>query len=145
MRTSKIHLIILPILNDETIFLLLRFYIMKLSTKHIDLATYFNEQISSRASIDAIFSNRISEDCYYSIDFKNINFISRAAAHELITWFNVLSDKGIDLTLMNLSIQVKNMLDIVGESRKSNVKKATFVEHLNFESEKELDDFLKTV
>ena len=56
-----------------------------------------------------------------------------------------MNDKGTELTLLNLSVSVKDMLDAVKESRKHNIKKATFIEHLNFESEKELDDFLMTV
>jgi anti-anti-sigma regulatory factor len=118
---------------------------MKVVTKHIDLSTYFNSQISNRASIDSIFSNNVCGDYVFSIDFKNINFLSRAAAHELITWLNVLSDRGVELTLMNLSLPVKDMLDAVKESRKFNVKKATFVEHLSFDTENELDDFLLSV
>lgn len=138
-------LIYILILNNETLLILLRFINMNKITKHIGLSTYFDEQISNRASIDSIFKTQIEEKYIYSIDFKDISFLSRAAAHELITWLNLLSERGIELTLMNLTLPVKDMLDAVKESRKYNMKKATFVEHLSFETENELDDFLLSV
>lgn len=110
----------------------------------IKLADYFDNQIISRSSINTITSNLVNDNEYY-IDFKNIKFISRAAAHELNSTVNGLMDRNISISYKNVPFKVKMMLDRVGVSTRDNFKHATFLKHINFNTERELDQFLQTV
>jgi len=111
---------------------------------HIKVSDIFENQITSRSAIDTLF-NKMESRHYYHIDFNDINFLSRAAAHELISLLSEFTNNGIEITLRNISPSVTSMINNVQKSIQTNIKKATYVEYLNLNSEKELDDFLLTV
>jgi len=109
--------------------------------KNIKLSKYFFNQINSRSSIDLVIK-RLKKEGIYSVDFGDIDFLSRAAAHQLVSLQNKLSKEGIDLTYVNVSNHVNSMIEKVEKSASNNEKHATFVKHLNFKKESELKDFL---
>lgn len=114
---------------------------MESKRQNIVLSNKFLNQINSRASIYAIIG-RLKRNKHYSIDFKNIDFISRAAAHELVSLQSKLLSRGIDVTYINVPSNINLMIHRVEESNKSNTKNATFVKHLKFKGEKELHNYL---
>jgi|TARA_R100000027_G_C2202312_1_gene80351 anti-anti-sigma regulatory factor len=100
--------------------------------------------INSRESIKLLF-NHISNNERYIIDFQKIDFISRAAAHELLIQIEEGQAKGIDISIQNLSSSVNQMIESVSKSRKSNAKKATFVKQVEFDSESDLISYLQAI
>jgi len=77
------------------------------------------------------------------VDFAGVKFISRAAAHELITQVDKLSKTGIESTFKNLNEEGKNMLSLVKRS-KENDKQSSFrlVKWLEFENEANYEEYL---
>lgn len=132
-------------LNNSTFLIFLRLINrMKSKRQNIVLSDKFLNQINSRASIFAIL-NRLKRNKHYSIDFKDIDFISRAAAHELVSLQSKLLNRDIDVTYINVSNNVNLMINRVEESKKTNTKNATFVKHLTFKDESELNNYLLTL
>jgi|SRR5690554_681810 len=112
--------------------------------KNIKLSKYFFNQINSRSSIDLVIK-RLKKEGIYSVDFGDIDFLSRAAAHQLVSLHNKLSNEGIDLTYVNVSNTVNSMIEKVEKSTTNSLKHATFVKHLNITEESDLKDFLMQV
>ncbi|WP_016777416.1 STAS domain-containing protein [Anaerophaga thermohalophila] len=112
--------------------------------KNIKLSKYFFNQINSRSSIDLVIK-RLKKGRNYSVDFSDIDFLSRAAAHQLVSLQNKLSNEGIDLTYVNVSNHVNSMIEKVEKSATNSVKHATFVKYLNIREESELKNFLMQV
>jgi len=101
-------------------------------------------QISSREAVRVFFSF-IPKESNLSIDFRNVEFISRAAAHELLLQCESLQKKGVFISFRNLNDSLNKMIDIVSSSRKKGEKKATFVNWLEFDNEWQLDKYLETI
>lgn len=117
---------------------------MRNRRKNIKLSKYFFNQINSRSSIDFVIK-RLKKEENYSVDFRDIDFLSRAAAHQLVSLHNKLSNEGIDITYVNVSNEVNAMIETVEKSSSDGVKHATFVKQLNLKGEDELKDFLMQV
>jgi anti-anti-sigma regulatory factor len=117
---------------------------MKKQRKTIILSNEFLNQINSRASIDAIIY-RLKPNAHYSIDFKNIDFISRAAAHELIFLKTKVVNRGIDITYLNVPGSINEMIQKVEQSSKSDVKSNTFVKQIDLKGEEELHQYLLSI
>lgn len=101
-------------------------------------------QISSREAVRVFFSF-IPKASILSIDFLDVEFISRAAAHELLLQCETLQTKGVNIRFRNLNESLTKMIDIVSSSKKTGVKKATFVNWLTFENESQLDRYLEAI
>lgn len=108
--------------------------------KHID----FNglDSIKSRAAVRSFFQFT-GEVQTVKIDFAKIDFLSRAAAHELLVMQNSLSSKGVDVSFLNVGAQVNEMLELVKKSfGKEKQAGFRFVKWLTFEDEKKYEDYL---
>ena len=88
---------------------------MENKRQNIVLSEKFLKQINSRASIYAVVS-KLKRNKHYSIDFKNIDFISRAVAHELVSFKSILLDRRIDVTYINVPLNINMMIQKVEES-----------------------------
>lgn len=108
--------------------------------KHID----FNglDSIKSRDAVRSFF--QFTEEVEtVKVDFAKIEFLSRTATHELLVIQNNLSSKGVDISFLNLSPEVNEMLELVKKSiGKEKQAGFRFVKWLNFENEKEYQQYL---
>lgn len=111
---------------------------------HIVLSDFFDNQLNNRASVALLFES-VKASKAIVFDFNGIDFISRSAAHEILTFIDDVQKKGVDITFTNLAPDVDETLQRVSESRKQNYKRATFVKRLSFKNERELEDFLLTI
>lgn len=109
--------------------------------KLIKLAEIFEEQISGRSAVNAVFSELYGVH-HLILDFSGIQFISRSAAHELITKMEEVQKKLVSVEIYSPSKEVSEMISKVKLSMKNPKKLATYVEFLTFSSEKERDEFL---
>ena len=110
----------------------------------ISLSEFHSDQINGRSAVRAT----LTEDKDASLvvyDFEGITFLSRSAAHEILEVISESQKLGKQVTLKHLTPQVAEMLDRVEDSKKHNIKTATYVERLQFTSEQELEDFLMTI
>ncbi len=112
---------------------------MNIISSNIKLSDYFDNQLNSRFSVRSILSKIKNEDVI--IDFININFISRSAAHELLYSVDKFAEKGVKIIFKNLNTEVQQMLNKVDSCKNTNNKYATYVNKIFFDSEKKLDDF----
>ena len=91
--------------------------------EHITLRELFaSKDISSRNAMSIIFSDLMAELCLRKPDsvivsFKDIEFITRSAAHELITEFNQLKEScQVQIQFTDIDIHVFEMLRVVNDS-----------------------------
>ncbi len=109
--------------------------------KKIVLSELFDRQISGRSVVDSIFSEM--EGVHHLVlDFSSIQFISRSAAHQLITSIDQLQKSRVTVELESLQMEVDQMLSQVRKSIQKPIKIATYVEFLNFSDEKKMEEFM---
>lgn len=108
------------------------------------LSDFFAENISNRESVRLVFG-KIPQTDSVTIDFTDIKFISRAAAHELAVLLENYQNKGNSISLVNVSPEVNKMMETVADSRNVDYKKATFIERITFSTENELDSYLLSI
>lgn len=108
--------------------------------KHIDFKGL--DSIKSRDAVRSYF--QFTEEVKtVNVDFAKIQFLSRTATHELLVIQNNLSSKGVDITFLNLTPEVNEMLEIVEKSiGKEKQAGFRFVKWLNFENEKKYQEYL---
>lgn len=112
--------------------------------KKIELSKLFESQISGRSAVDSIFSSM--EGVHHLVlDFSSIQFISRSAAHQLISKIDLLQKDRVTIELLSLEPEVKRMLSRVRKSIQKPKKLATYVEFLSFSNEKELERFILSI
>ncbi|TAF74032.1 MAG: hypothetical protein EAZ53_10575 [Bacteroidetes bacterium] len=108
--------------------------------KTIKLNQHFGNQISTRVGVVDFFkeTNKYSN---VILDASSITFISRAAAHELISLINsnLISNK--EISLINTTTEVERMFDIVKKSIASPEKKSRFSERKTFKNEQEYQNY----
>lgn len=109
--------------------------------KNINLSKLFDRQISGRSAVDSIFSS-LEGVHHLILDFSSIEFISRSAAHQLISVVDQLQKNRISVELKCLDPELAKMLSKVRRSIEKPVKLATYVEFLSFSDEKELEKFV---
>jgi anti-anti-sigma regulatory factor len=112
--------------------------------KNIELSKVFDSQISGRSAVDSIFSS-LEGVHHLILDFSSIQFISRSAAHQLISTIDLLQKNRVTVELLSLEPEVERMLSKVRKSIEKPTKLATYVEFLTFSSEKEMDKFILSV
>lgn len=108
---------------------------------YIELHELFGNQITSR-SIIMILETMINNNQLYYLNFDKIDFISRNAAHELLKIIQKAKENNISVSLINTNSSISEMIKSVEISLNNNVKHATYVEHIKFDTEKELDEYL---
>lgn len=109
--------------------------------KKIALRDIFDLQLSGRSAVDSVFAD-ISGVHHLILDFTSIEFISRSAAHQLLSRLDNLQKERLSVEMISLSPEVSSMLKKVRQSIKNPKKLATYVEILTFSSEKEMEDFV---
>ena len=107
----------------------------------IALRELFDNQISSRSAVDSVFSD-LDGVHHIELDFSTIQFISRSAAHQLISTIDELQKSRITVEMQCLLPEVSKMLTKVRKSIEKPTKLATYVVFISFSSEKELEDFV---
>lgn len=108
--------------------------------KHIDFKGL--DSIKSRDAVRSFF--QFTEEVQtVKVDFSKIEFLSRTATHELLVIQNNLSSKGVDISFLNLSPEVNEMLELVEKSLgKEKQAGFRFVKWLSFENEKKYQEYL---
>lgn len=109
--------------------------------KKIELSHLFDRQISGRSAVDSVFSS-LEGVHHLVLDFSSIQFISRSAAHQLISTIDLLQNNKITVELISLELEVEKMLSTVRKSIEKPKKLATYVEFLTFSNEVELEKFI---
>lgn len=109
--------------------------------KKIELSQLFDSQLSGRSAVDSIFSS-LEGVHHLVLDFSSIQFISRSAAHQLISTIDLLQKNRVTVELNSLDQEVEKMLYKVRKSIEKPKKLATYVEFLSFSDEKELEKFV---
>ncbi len=100
------------------------------------------DSIKSRAAVRSFFRLAADEKTV-KVDFAKIEFLSRTAAHELLLMQNSLSSKGVNVSFLNVSPQVNEMLELVNRSLgKEKQAGFRFVKWLTFDDEKKYEDYL---
>ncbi|WP_143959169.1 STAS domain-containing protein [Litoribacter populi] len=117
---------------------------MKNLSTTIMLSEYYAEAVSNRESVRLIFDKLPNVD-FITIDFSDIVFISRAAAHELTLYLEKFQNRGKSISLANVSQNVNQMIETVAQSKKVDYKKSTFVERIIFKTDEELESYLFSV
>jgi len=107
----------------------------------LKIELFFSPMIATRVSASEFLQNHIHTDAREVVlDFSNINFISRSATDEFITFFE---QNKLNYCLINQTENIERMFQAV---RKTHVprKKRSFREIpvVSFNSESELNDFL---
>ncbi|MCH6199718.1 hypothetical protein MMU07_09010 [Aquiflexum sp. LQ15W] len=87
--------------------------------------------------------SKIGSQTAIQVDFKNIEFLSRAAADELLFNQNQVASKGFPVSFINVNLEVNKMLELVRTSY-SKEKQANFrfVKWLTFENEQQYEKYL---
>jgi hypothetical protein len=100
------------------------------------------DSLKTRDSIRAAFEN-ISNTGVIRVDFKDIEFLSRTSAHEVLKIKEILVSKNIDISFINLRDQPNRMLGVVEASfSKSKNTDFRFVKWLSFQSESQYKEYL---
>ncbi len=80
-----------------------------------------------------------------TIDFEGIQFISRAAAHELITIISNLSSNQIHVNMINQNLEVQKMIEIVSKSIKTNHRVLTNLNSISFKTYDAFKEYMMAI
>lgn len=100
------------------------------------------DALKNRDAVRSAFRNAFEYNIIW-VDFAHIKFLSRTAAHEILTIKKSLNEEDIDVSFANLSSQVNEMLDLVENS--SNLPKDAdfrFVKWLSFKNQEDYKNYL---
>lgn len=100
----------------------------------------FGNSIAGRESIRLIFRTNLKNTNCFTIDFSDIQFISRSAAHELITSLS----KHSEVKVINAKGEVKKMLTAVETSLSKPRKERKQLKTLRFNNLTDFRNFLAT-
>jgi hypothetical protein len=115
---------------------------MKESYLNIELSKHFENQINSRTSISSFLKEKITTKNVI-LNFQDIEFVSRACAHEILAFLDLFSP--LNIRIQNTSLEVQEMLNTVKKSKKSNIKIATTVNRITFNSDLDLYSYLQAI
>jgi anti-anti-sigma regulatory factor len=117
---------------------------------YVNLKNLYGNFLQFRISID-LLTNKIDEiyninnDNEIIVDFKNIDFISRSCADELIkVKKNYLIENKINLKFINVSDEVNNIFHTVEKTQNVKKTKLTYDIPVSQYNETELFNFLNT-
>lgn len=109
----------------------------------IQINQYLPSTITSRHAIKKLFEEALEEDKKtIDIDFSNIEFISRAAADELIHFIEFNKK---DVNILNANRVILEMISVVQKNRSSRKSKFHNIAVTPFSSNKELEQFLSMI
>ncbi len=109
----------------------------------VDLGIFISRLISSRDIIDVLFNSVPSTSKTLVLDFKDVEFITRSAAHQLILKINEFKvNKNLIVQLINKSDTIDQMLEIVKNDSSNANRKSPKITRLKFNSQEEFDQFL---
>lgn len=95
----------------------------KSSKKTVNISREIAPILNSRDVIRELFpAARKIKNKSLILDFKNVRFISRSAAHELVTLKERLA-KNRDIDFINLESEVENMIRLIASNRVAPKKK----------------------
>lgn len=101
--------------------------------------------LKTRDAVRNAFAN-IQDPNIIWVDFKNIEFLSRTAAHELLKIKESASSLNIDISFINIGDQVNKMFDVVEKSySKSKNADFRFVKWLSFKNDEQYKDYLLNI
>ena len=121
---------------------------MSNSSKHITLtlSDHFHNSVSSRAAIVNLFDIDMHDVASITVDFQDITFLSRSAAHQLLTTKSEFSEKhNIKVSFINLQKDIREMLETVESSLLQSNNKSSDVEIIHFSNESEFNKFLNEI
>ncbi len=103
------------------------------------------ESLRSRAIVRRALENA-GNSRTIRVDFKNIKFLSRTSAHELLKIKDSFAARDIDVSFINLDHQTSKMIQIVEKSF-SNPKNSDlrFVKWLTFKNEDQYTNYLLNI
>ena len=110
----------------------------------IQLNSYFNRSISTRAAIQNLFSFDKTEAEEIIFDFSGINFVSSSASHQFYLEVKKLESLNTTISFINVIPDVEKML-VLAKSDRKNIFTVQKIEHLNITTDKELSQFLLQV
>ncbi len=114
--------------------------------KTIILSNYFDENISSRASVVNLFKSNFDKVDQVQIDFANIDFISRSVAHQFLKEKKRLNKEfKISMKFQNENSSLDQLFSTVLQSIKNNSSTLVEAKSLKFSSTSDLSKFLLTV
>ncbi len=112
----------------------------------IRLYDHYHNSVISRAAINNLFDVDLENLHSINIDFKDISFISRSAAHQLMIQKRLLSEKNIKITFSNLSPKVEETLNIVEkDAQNQRHKNSSNLEKVPIRNQDELHKFLMEI
>ncbi len=114
--------------------------------KTIILSNYFDENISSRASVINLFKSNFDKVDQVEIDFANIDFISRSVAHQFLKEKKRLNNEyKVSTKFQNKNSSLEQLFSTVLQSNKNNSSTLVEAKRLEFSSTSDLSKFLLTV
>jgi predicted Zn-ribbon and HTH transcriptional regulator len=114
--------------------------------KVIKLSDYFDSNIITRTAISKVFDEVVSKDTNsIYLDFKSINFISRSAAHELLTRIRRENKRGYFFQNINVNANISYMFSTVLKSMKNKDINNNIVTVYNLTNEDELLDVFNQI
>ena len=114
--------------------------------KTIVLSNYFDESISSRASVVNLFKSNFNKVDQVHIDFADIDFISRSVAHQFLKEKKRLrKEYKISMLFQNENASLDQLFATVLRSNKNNSSTLVEAKSLEFSSTSDLTKFLLTV
>ncbi|WP_143959145.1 STAS domain-containing protein [Litoribacter populi] len=101
------------------------------------------DSLKGRNTIKSAFNQPFSSEDRLLVDFAGVKFISRAAAHELLSQVDKLAKKGVESSFINLNEELDKMFDLVENSiGKEKQASFRFVKWLEFENESKYQKYL---
>lgn len=105
------------------------------------ISDYLSNTVHTREAVDNLFrAIDLNEVSAIYLNFEGIDFISRSFADELVKHMSLLKKEHYEVELLNLSDEINQMLNKVGESNTTR----TFAEFqfIDLLDEKSLEQFL---
>jgi len=116
------------------------------SHKLLLFSDFFDKRISGHDSVHHVFAEAM-EGCPGSItlSFKDIEFISRSAAHQVLIEKEKIEEKEILVKFYARNFQVKQMLEVVMSPPAKQHKPSKYFEVLTFENEGDFEQYLSEI
>src|SRR5258708_750617 len=111
----------------------------------IYIKNFYREDISFRDAIALLFDREFEPNQVIEINFSEIAFITRSAAHQLLKEEKKIKLKyNAELRITHTNKEIDQMLDVVRESisHRKKISKADKVEFISLASERDLIRFL---
>lgn len=109
----------------------------------IHIRDFFSESISSRDAIAMLFNREFLPNQEVVLDFTNVEFITRSAAHQLLKEIQRIEEFFMcKVNLCCCSTEVQKMIDIVRSNRITELSPSSEVKQVYFKTSAALNEFL---